>query len=131
MQAMPYSCWYSQDSEEILAKHSWFKTFGIAAIMYSPTTFLYSFATKATYIPIMLVVRLSQHFIGVGLNLTFANMVYVNLPRGQDKLHLLSSVGANLSAFLGMLTGTTFVAVTKNFVINLGNLALPAYSSCL
>ncbi len=123
---------FSRFWKRFLAKHSWFKTFGIAAIMYSPTTFLYSFATKATYIPIMLVVRLSQHFIGVGLNLTFANMVYVNLPE-EDRTNYTSfhQFGANLSAFLGMLTGTTFVAVTKNFVINLGNFGFTSVQQLL
>ena len=114
---------FSKRWKRILDKYSWFKTFAIAAIMLAPTSFLYSFATKTTYIPIMLIVRLTQHFIGVGLNLTFANMVYVNLP-DEDRTNYTSfhQFGANISAFFGMLTGTTYVALTNNLIFKIGSL---------
>lgn len=105
--------------KKVLYKYNWFKTFAYSAIMLAPTTFLYSFAAKGTYIPIMLIVRLSQHVIGVGLNLTFSNMAYVNLPK-EDRTNYTSfhQFVANVAAFLGMLSGTAYVAVTKNFIID-------------
>ena len=53
---------------------------------------------------------------GVGLSLTFANMVYISLPKTGQTIHPSHQFGSNLSAFMGSCR-LLFVAIT-NFVIN-------------
>ncbi len=105
--------------KKVLNKYSWFRTFAFSAILLAPTTFLYAFVTADTYLVIMTIVRFTQHFVGVGLNLTFANMVYVNLPQ-EDRTNYTSfhQFGANISAFIGIMAGTSFVALTENYILN-------------
>lgn len=106
--------------KRVLARHDWLKTFAIAALMHAPTVFLNSFVNPSNYFWLYTAMRLLQHFIGVGLNLTFANMAYVHLPE-KDQTYCMSFfvLVTNVAAFTGQLTGTTFIAATPNLSIPL------------
>lgn len=106
--------------KKILSRNDWLKTFAIAALMHAPTVFLNGFVNPFNYVWLYTTMRLCQHFIGVGLNLTFANMAYLHLP-DKDQTHCMSFfvLITNVAAFTGQLTGTSFIAATPNFSLNL------------
>lgn len=106
--------------KRVLSRHDWLKTFAIAALMHAPTVFLNGFVNPFNYMYLYTAMRLCQHFIGVGLNLTFANMAYVHLPE-KDQTYCMSFfvLITNLAAFTGQLVGTSFIAATPNFALNI------------
>ena len=96
--------------QRVLKKQSWFKTFAIAAFMNVPTVFAAAFIAEGNRVWLYPLVRLCQHALGVGLNLTWANFPYINTPR-EDQTYYMSFyfLMANLVAFFGQFTGTLFV----------------------
>ena len=63
----------------ILNRLSWIRTFALTVLMVAPTMLFNFFLSKETswlYIPGTLI----QHIINVGLNLSFANLLYLNMP---------------------------------------------------
>ncbi len=106
--------------KRILSRNDWLKTFAIAALMQAPTVFLNGFVNPFNYFWLYTTMRLCQHFIGVGLNLTFANMAYLHLP-DKDQTHCMSFfvLVTNVASFTGQLAGTSFIAATPNFSLNL------------
>ena len=96
--------------QRVLKKQSWFKTFAIAAFMNVPTVLAAAFISEGNSIWLYPAVRLCQHALGVGLNLTWANFPYINTPR-EDQTYYMSFyfLLANLIAFFGQFTGTLFV----------------------
>lgn len=106
--------------KKILSRNDWLKTFAIAALMHAPTVFLNGFVNPFNYVWLYTTMRLCQHFIGVGLNLTFANMAYLHLP-DTDQTHCMSFfvLTTNVASFVGQLAGTSFIAATPNFSLNL------------
>lgn len=96
--------------QRVLGRHSWFKTFAIAAFMNGPTILVSAFISEANCVWLYPLVRICQHVIGVGLNLTWANFPYINTPR-EDQTYYMSFyiLLANLVAFFGQFTGTLFM----------------------
>ena len=96
--------------KKLIRRTSWFRTFAIAAILHSPTTLLYAFTNSVNYIPLMLTVRLTQHVIGVGANITAANLAFVNMPE-ENRTEYMSFyyIAVNLSSFIGMSLGTLWI----------------------
>ena len=72
------------------------------------------------YLWVIPIARLSQHLIGVGLNIAYANMAYINLPE-TDQTNFISFhiLVTNIAGFLGMMTGTGFVAAFPDLVIRI------------
>ena len=68
-----------------------------------------------------------QNFLNAGLNLAYANVLYMNLPEENSTTHIaFSSVGCNLFAFFGLLLGTKVSAIggdTPNML-----LGMPVYT---
>ncbi len=98
-----------------------------AMVIYLPTMFAYALVTKQNYLWLMLITRLIQHFIGVGQNVCFANLQFINMP--QDNRVCYTSFYQlifNLSAFLGLLAGTAFMNSCKEAVFSIGFLSLSA-----
>ncbi|MBP5632098.1 MAG: MFS transporter [Clostridia bacterium] len=96
--------------KKLIRRTSWFKTFAIAAILHSPTTILYAFTNSVNFIPVMLIVRLTQHVIGVGANVAFANLPYVNMPEENRTDYMsFNYIAQNLSSFIGMSLGTLWI----------------------
>ena len=96
--------------KKLIRRTSWFRTFAIAAILHSPTTLLYAFTNASNFIPVMLTVRLTQHVIGVGANVTAANLAFVNMPEeNRTEYMAFYYIALNLSSFVGMSLGTLWI----------------------
>lgn len=106
--------------KRVLGKNGWFKTFAWSAMMHIPTTILYSCVTSANYFWALPLLRLTQHFFGVGMNMAYSNMVYINLPKSDQTNYVaFHTLVVNISSFLGMMAGTGFVAAFPDIVVNL------------
>lgn len=92
----------------MLSRYSWIRTFAIGVILFAPTelvAFCLSPNTQWIYVPLALM----QHFLSVGLNLSYANILYLNMPTENATTHTcFQSVFCNICAFLGLMTGTYF-----------------------
>ena len=92
--------------QRILRRFSWIKTFGIAVLLFVPTEFAMFMLTpsdQALYVGTALV----QQILCVGLNFSYANILYMNLPEENSTAHVsFNTIGCNVFAFFGMLTGT-------------------------
>lgn len=106
--------------KRILRRWYWFKTFALTAVVLGPTTFAYACVTSGNAAWIYPSLRMVQHVIGVGINLAYANMAFVNTP-ARDRTDYISfySVLVNLSSFLGMSAGTFYISRTRGFVPSL------------
>ena len=68
-----------------------------------------------------------QNVLSVGLNLSYANVLYMNLPEENSTTHIaFYTIGCNLFAFLGLITGTWISSFTGDSTIPL--LGMQAYS---
>ena len=98
--------------KKLLRRYSWIKTFGIANIFWFPTEVAFFFMTSqrtAMYIPVGMI----QNFLSVGFNLAYANILYMNLPAENSTTHIaFYTIGCNLFAFLGLITGTWVSSIT-------------------
>ena len=106
--------------KKILRKLGWFKTFAYAALLHIPTSLLYSCVTSQTYLWALPTLRLAQHLFGVGLNVAYANMAYINLPK-TDQTNYISFhiLVVNVASFLGMMAGTGFVMISGDLVLHI------------
>jgi MFS family permease len=97
-------------AKRMISKYAWFKTFAYAVFPLFFTYILYSFVDHGNYRWLMLIVRLTQHFLSVMIQITYSNFPYINLPPG-DRTNYLSfyTVFVNLASLLSMLLGTGFV----------------------
>ena len=85
------------------------------------TNLLYSFVTAGNYLWLMPTVRLTQHFIGVGNNMTHENMVFINLPKADQTNYVaFHTLVTNIAAFLGLMAGTGFIAAFPDLQLTLG-----------
>lgn len=98
--------------QKVLRRYSWIKTFGIANLIWVPTEVLFFFMTKEStwlYVPMCV----WQNIISVGMNFSYANVLYMNLPEENSTAHIaFYSIGVNLFAFLGLMTGTCISSIT-------------------
>ncbi len=112
--------------KKVLARYSWIKTFGIANLIWVPTECLFFFMTKQStwmYVPLCI----WQNFLSVGMNFSYANVLYMNLPEENSTTHIaFYCIGCNLFAFLGLMTGTYVSGITGDTTIQL--LGLDIYS---
>ena len=97
---------------KLLRRYSWIKTFGIATLIWVPTEILFFMMTPERtflYIPLCTV----QNLLSVGLNLAYANVLYMNLPEDNSTAHIaFYTIGCNAFAFLGLMTGTAISGIT-------------------
>lgn len=109
---------------------SWFKVFALALLIVAPLQILYGFVqpgsfelsigslllTVPLYVPLVLIVRLPQHFAGVGHNVAFANFQYINMPlTNRDCYTSFYQIVFNLGSMAGMIFGIIFTEVTADF----------------
>ena len=91
-----------------------------------PTECLFFFMTKQStwmYVPLCI----WQNFLSVGMNFSYANVLYMNLPEENSTTHIaFYCIGCNLFAFLGLMTGTYVSGITGDTTIQL--LGLDIYS---
>ncbi len=92
--------------QRIIHKYSWIKTFGIASLLFMPTEFLMFTLTPGKE-ALWAFTSCIQHFCSVGLNFSYANILYLNLPEEESTACIsFNTIGCNVFAFLGMMTGT-------------------------
>ena len=92
--------------QRILRRFSWIKTFGIAVLLFVPTEFA-MFSLTPSDQALYVATALFQQILNVGLNFSYANILYMNLPEENSTAHVsFNTIGCNLFAFLGMITGT-------------------------
>ncbi len=112
-----------------IEKTSWFRVFAAALLIVAPFQILYGFIqpgnftltvgslllTIPLYIPLMLIVRVPQHFAGVGHNVAFANLQYINMPlTNRDCYTSFYQIVFNFGTMAGMLFGIIFTMCTQN-----------------
>ena len=107
----------------LLRRWGWLRTFAYAALLHTPTNLLYSCATAANFRWVIPTVRLTQHLFGVGMNVAYANMVYLNLP-AEDQTNYISfhTLVLNGATFLGIMAGTWFVSAFPELRLQIGGL---------
>lgn len=113
-----------------IEKTSWFRVFAISLLVVAPLQILYGFVqpgsfeltlgslalTIPLYAPLVLAVRLPQHFAGTGHNVAFANFQYINMPlTNRDCFASFYQIIFNLGSMAGMLFGIVFTELTKDF----------------
>ncbi len=113
-----------------IERSSWFLVFAIALLIVAPLQILYGFVQPGEfefrlgdfvrmvplYVPLVLIVRLPQHFAGVGHNVAFANFQYINMPlTNRDCYASFYQIVFNLGSMAGMLFGIVFTELTKDF----------------
>lgn len=104
-----------------IRRHGWIYSFAVTAMMHVPTMVLYAFITPGNYFWLMLTVRLAQHVLGVGLNLAYANLPFLNLPKEDQSNYLVFyTLVTNLCAFVGSVFSTWFISLMEGVTLNLG-----------
>ena len=102
---------------KLLRMYSWIKTFGIACLIFVPTEIFFFLMTSDStwiYVPNSFI----QNVCSVGLNLAYANILYMNLPEENSTAHIaFHTIGCNIFAFLGLLTGTAVSSLTGDSTI--------------
>ena len=110
----------------VLRRYSWIKTFGIACLIFVPTEvffFVMSPETSWIFLPNSMI----QNLCSVGLNLAYANILYMNLPQENSTAHIaFHTIGINIFAFLGLMVGTWVSSLTGDNTIPF--LGLEVYS---
>lgn len=107
--------------QRMIRRYSWVKTFGITNLIWVPTEFAFFCMTiESTYLYVPL--GMIQNILSIGLNLSYANILYMNLPEENSTMHIaFNVVGCNFFAFLGLLTGTWVSSITgDNTILFLG-----------
>ncbi|MBS7315109.1 MAG: MFS transporter [Clostridiaceae bacterium] len=98
-------------ARRMIARWGWFRVFAIPLFIYALTLFPMSCVNASNYLWLFTSIRIFQHFTGVGINTTYANIAFVNLPPDDQtnyiSFHLLV---VNIATFLGVMTGTVAVA---------------------
>jgi len=103
--------------EKFLQKYSWIKTFGFACIfMGLPELLHYNLRVGTEWLFVVTV--LLQQIMSVPLNFSYANVLYMNLPEENATAHIaFNTIGCNVFAFLGMITGTWITSWTGDNTI--------------
>ena len=110
----------------VLRRYSWIKTFGLTNLLWVPTEVGYFFMSVDRpwmYVPL----SVWQNLLAVGLNLSYANVLYMNLPEENSTAHIaFYTIGCNVFAFLGLLTGTAVSSITGDVPVRM--LGMEVYS---
>lgn len=113
---------------KMIERTSWFKVFAVALLIVAPLQIVYGFVQPGTftiaslgltiplYVPLVLIVRLPQHFGGVGHNVAFANFQFINMPlTNRDCYTSFYQIIFNLGGLAGMGFGIVFTMLTADF----------------
>ncbi len=124
-----------------ITRTSWFYAFAIALLIVAPLQIVYGFVqpgefefsigslalTIPLYAPLVLAVRLPQHFAGVGHNVAFANFQYINMPlTNRDCYTSFYQIIFNLGSMAGMIFGIVFVELTAGMTFTAFGHTYPA-----
>ena len=108
--------------KKVIRKYYWFDAYAIALVMNGATYIIYSCVTDTA---LFVVVRMLQHITGAGVNISFANMVYVNLPE-KDRSYYVSFnlLVTNIGSFLGLMFATIFNSVIGDRTLTIAGFEL-------
>ena len=113
--------------KKILRRYSWVKTFGISILIFVPTEFI-MFAIQPGMAWLYVVAAFIQNLMSVGINFSYSNILYMNLPEENSTAHIaFNTIGCNLFAFLGMMLGTYVASLTGDDT-PIQFLGLPTYA---
>lgn len=97
---------------KVIRRYSWIKAFGLAVLLWGPTEIMFFTMTPKRaflYVPLCLI----QNILSIGLNLSYANILYMNLPEENSTVHIaFNTIGCNIFAFLGLMTSTWISSLT-------------------
>lgn len=92
--------------KRVLYRYSWIKTFGLSVLIFIPTEFI-MFMLQPGHAWLWVLASIVQNAMSVGMNFSYSNILYMNLPEENSTAHIaFNTIGCNLFAFLGMMTGT-------------------------
>ena len=112
--------------KRMLRRFSWIKTFGLSVLIFLPTEFI-MFFVQPGMVGLYLFGGIIQQFVSVGLNFSYSNILYMNLPEENSTAHIaFHTIGCNLFAFFGMITGTFVSSLTGDVPFMF--LDLPTYA---
>jgi Na+/melibiose symporter-like transporter len=109
---------FSEMWKRLISKHYWFRAFAIVLLIHAATYYAYSFVTADT-VWLYVVVRFSQHVLGVATGTIMSSLPYLNLP-DEDRTNYLSfhAIVANMAAFFSMMLGTAFTSFMGDNVVS-------------
>lgn len=98
--------------QKLIRKKGWVPVFSMASLMLTVTYIMFMFINFKNSIWLYPALRIIQHFIGVGQNVTAANLHLLYMPR-EDRDNFVSfyQMAANLANFVAMMLGTGFVGL--------------------
>ena len=96
-----------------ISRYSWFSVLFFTVFFEGITELLIGFSTRQT-VWVYVAVSILQGIDSVGLNLVFANLVYINLPRGNnDSCVTFWNLVCNLAVLVGSVLGTGFLSLVE------------------
>lgn len=96
-----------------ISLHSWSTLLLLTVFMTALLEFPIAFATSQTKW-VYIVVSVIQGFVSVGTSLVFANLFYVNLPKGNTDIYITFwNFSANISVLIGSAFGAWFLSLTE------------------
>lgn len=96
---------------KMMHKRGTFLTLAISLIVTAPTNIIYAFVSHNNFIWLMTIVRLTQHWFGMGTILSTNNLIYVNLPEtDRDSYIACYNLFANITGLLCAATSTSILA---------------------
>ena len=105
--------------QRILSRYSWIRTFAIALILWVPTE-VFFFLLQPHMTGLYVTLCVVQSALSVGVNLAYANILYMNLPKDNETaLIAFNTLGRNFLAFLGLLTGTYVSSITGDTAVTM------------
>lgn len=104
-----------------LGKWGWLKTFAFGAVLCCPTTLVYSCITAKNYLWLYTLMYLCRHFLSVGVNTTYANLTFINMPSADQTNYIaFHTLAVNAAGLLGMMAGTMFIGAFPNILLSFG-----------
>ena len=101
----------------VLRRYSWVKTFGISLLFWVPTEII-AFVLTPDMAWLFVIMGFLQNVLSVGLNLSYSNILYMNLPEENSTAHIaFHTIGCNVFAFLGLMSGTFVSSLTGDNTI--------------
>ena len=101
-----------------LERIGWVKVFNLGNLLDIPAILALAFVTAENVVWLYTLLRLFQHYLGVGRNTAYSNFLYMNLPpEGQTNYATFFSLGTTVFAFLGVSFGTGFVAMMGDTMV--------------
>ena len=104
--------------QKMIRKKGWVPVFSIASLMLTVTYVMFMFINYENSIWLFPTLRILQHFIGVGQNVTAANLHLLYMPvADRDNFVSFYQMAASIANFIAMMLGTGFVALMGDRVI--------------